>query len=259
MKIHVITDLEGPAMITNFTQTRDTTPESKAISMALLTAEVNACVDGVLDFDPQAEVIVWDGHGSGGINLLDFHPQAKFLPHSHVPPRYGLDESYDAQFFVGQHAMAGTPNAPLAHTYSSKTIEYHKINGVPHGEFGCRAIMVGQLGIPTVFLSGDDKAVAEAQALVPGLHGAIVKWGLGRECALSLAPKAAQELIRVTATRACADIGNIPPVIVPPPYEQEIRVYEGVSIEGYLSRPNAEKLDERTVLIRAESIFELVV
>ena len=41
--------------------------------------------------------------------------------------------------------------------------------------------------------------------------------------------------------------------------DTEIRVYEGVSIEGYLSRPNAEKLDERTVLIRAESIFELAV
>ena len=259
MKIHIITDLEGPAMITNFTQTRDTTPESKAISMALLTAEVNACVDGILDFDPKAEVIVWDGHGSGGINLLDFHPQAKFLPHSHVPPRYGLDASYDALFFVGQHAMAGTPNAPLAHTYSSKTIEYYRINGVPHGEFGCRAIMVGQLGVPTVFLSGDDKAVAEAQALVPGLHGAIVKWGLGRECALSLAPRAAQELIRATATRACGDIGNISPVIVPPPYVQEIRVYEGVSIEGYLARPSAVASDERTVLIRAESIFELAV
>ena len=259
MKIHIITDLEGPAMVTNFTQTRDTTPESKAISMALLTGEVNACVDGILDFDPQAEVIVWDGHGSGGINLLDFHPKAKFLPCCHVPPRYGLGETYDALFFVGQHAMAGTPNAPLCHTYSSKTIEYYKINGVPHGEFGCRAIMVGQLGIPTVFLSGDDKAVEEAQALVPGLHGAVVKWGLGRECALSLSPKAAQELIRETAARACADIGNIPPVNVPPPYEHEIRVYEDVSVEGYLARPNAQQLDERTVLIRAKSIFELLV
>jgi len=39
MKIYMITDLEGPAMITQFTQTRDVTREDKAISMKLLTWE----------------------------------------------------------------------------------------------------------------------------------------------------------------------------------------------------------------------------
>lgn len=259
MKIHVITDLEGPAMITSFAQTRDTTPESEAISKALLTGEVNACVDGILDYDPDAEVVVWDGHGSGGINLLDFHPRAKFLPHSHISAPYGLDETFDALMFVGQHSMMGTENGPLCHTYSSRTIEYYKINGVPHGEFGCRAIMAGTMGVPTVFLAGDDKAVAEAQALVPGLYGAITKWGMGRELALSLSPVASREVIRETAARACAAIGSIPPVAVEPPYAQEIRVLEGVSIDGYLAYPNAEKLDNRTVVLRGNSIFDLIV
>ncbi len=41
--------------------------------MVQLTKEVNACVDGILDATPQAEVVVWDGHGSGGIIEDDFH------------------------------------------------------------------------------------------------------------------------------------------------------------------------------------------
>jgi D-amino peptidase len=117
--------------------------------------------------------------------------------------------------------------------------------------------MAGTLGVPTVFISGDDKAVAEARALVPGIFGAVVKQGLGRELALHLSPKAAQELIRETAAEACRNIDSIPPVKMDPPYEQEIRVLEGVSIDGYLKRPGAEKIDDRTVVLRSENICDL--
>ena len=257
MKIYMITDLEGPAMISRFNQTRDVTPEDKAVSMKLLTWEVNAAVDGILDVDKDAEVVVWDGHGSGGIDVLEFHPRAKLILRGPIRPPYFMDETFDAQFFVGQHAMAGTEAAPLCHTYSSKTIEYYKLNGMFVGEFGARAIMAGVLGVPTVFISGDDKAVAEAKALVPGIFGAAVKQGLGRELAVHLSPKAAHELIRETAAEACRNIDSIPPVKMDPPYEQEIRVLEGVSIEGYLKYPGAEKIDDRTVVLRSDDILEL--
>jgi len=257
MKIYMTTDLEGPAMISRFNQTRDVTPEDKAISMKLLTWEVNAAVDGILDVDKDAEVIVWDGHGSGGIDVLEFHPRAKLIARGPISPPYYLDETFDAQIFVGQHAMAGTEAAPLCHTYSSKTIEYYKINGMFVGEFGARTIMGGTFGVPTIFIAGDDKAVAEAKAMVPGIFGAAVKQGLGRELAIHLSPKAAQELIRETVAEACKNIDSIPPFKMDPPYEQEIRVLEGVSIQGYLKRPNTEKVDDRTVIMRSDNICDL--
>jgi hypothetical protein len=48
MKIYVMTDLEGPAMVSRFAQTRgqSETPELKRQAMQLLTGEVNAAVDG---------------------------------------------------------------------------------------------------------------------------------------------------------------------------------------------------------------------
>ncbi len=257
MKIFIITDLEGPAMISRFNQTRDVTPEEKARSMKLLTWEVNACVDGILAYDPKAEVMVWDGHGSGGIDVFEFHPKAKLLARGPISAPYYLDESYDALFFVGQHAMANTEAAPLCHTYSSKTVDHYKINGLLVGEFGARAIMAGQFGVPTCFIAGDDKAVAEAKELVPGIVGAAVKQGLSRELAIHLAPKAAHKLIRKKAKKACARIKDIPPVKVDPPYEFEARVLEGCSIEGYLGREGAEQIDERTVIIRADDICKL--
>jgi D-amino peptidase len=154
--------------------------------------------------------------------------------------------------------MAGTANAPLCHTYSSKTIEYYKINGEFVGEFGARAMMAGTLGVPTVFIAGDDKAVAEAHQLVPEIHAATVKWGLGIESALHLSPTAARDLIRKVASEAIQDIGNIALVIIDPPYRQEIRVKQGVSIKPYLEK-GFNQIDERTVLLHSENICDLLI
>ncbi|HET7771064.1 MAG TPA: M55 family metallopeptidase [Chloroflexota bacterium] len=256
LKIHVITDLEGAAMVFGFHQTRgvDGSP-ANAEAKRILTGEVNACIDGILDEDPKAEVLVWDGHGSGGIVYEQFHDKAQLLPHRSTPAPYGLDETFDAVFFVGQHAMAGTPNAPLAHTYSSKTIEHYKLNGEPVGEFGMRTYMAGTLfGVPVAFLSGDDKAVAEAQALVPQLVGVATKVGTGLESAVSLGPGKARKLIRKGAAKAVRRVrkGKVAPVVLEGPYEWEVRVLEGQSVEGYLKRAGAERVDERTVVIRSE-------
>ncbi len=257
MKIFIMTDLEGVAMVSRFDQTRDeATPESKAQAMKLLTAEVNAAVDGILDAAPEAEVIVIDGHGNGGINIMEFHPKAKLIPRSpNTLPCYP-DSTFTAMFFVGQHAMAGTKAAPLAHTYSSKTIEYYKLNGRMVGEFGARAYVAGSFGVPVVFISGDDKAVAEAKTFVPDIFGAVVKQGLDLELAIHLSPEAARELIRKTASEAVRNLHLIQPIKLEPPYELEIRVKEGKSIEHYL-RSGATKIDERTVVFKSGNLCEL--
>jgi len=257
MKIYMITDLEGAAMVSRFDQTRDeATPESKAQAMKLLTAEVNAAVDGILEAAPVAEVIVWDGHGNGGIDVMEFHPKAKLIARGPIKPPYFLDNTFDAVFFIGQHAMAGTKDAPLAHTYSSKTVEYYKLNGQVVGEFGARAYMAGSFGVPVVFISGDDKAVAEAKTFVPNIFGAVVKQGLGLELALHLSPNAAQELIRKTAAEAIRNMHSVKPITLDPPCEQEIRLKEGMSIEHYL-RSGAKKIDARTVVFKSNTICDL--
>lgn len=256
MRIHIITDLEGAAMVFTFAQTRVLTGEPlKAPAMRILTAEVNACVDGILDADPGADVVVWDGHGSGGVDYETFTEKATLIAGKVAAP-YGLDETFDALFFVGQHAMAGTPAAPLAHTYSSKTVEYYKLNGEYVGEFHLRTYMAGTLfSVPAAFLSGDDKAVAEAQSLVPELVGVATKMGLGHEAARSLAPARAQRLIREGAAEAVRRVreGRIQPVQVQPPYVFEVRVLEGqeAGLEGYLRR-GAERLDARTAVLRTD-------
>jgi D-amino peptidase len=255
MKLYMITDLEGPALISRFNQTRDVTPEDKVRWMRLLTGEVNACIDGILDFDADAEVVVWDAHGSGGILEEEFHRDGKLIARGPIRPPYYLDESYDALLFVGQHSRAGT-NGVLCHTYSSKSVEYYKINGVELGEFGCRALMAGTMGVPTILCTGDDTAVVEAQELVPNIAGAAVKQALGRELAIHLSHEAACELIREVAHTACTRLGEIEPYFFEGPYTQEIRFLEGVSIQSSLEA-GWEYVDARTIRKTADDICEL--
>jgi D-amino peptidase len=157
--------------------------------------------------------------------------------------------------FVGQHAKMGDRGV-LCHTYSSKSIEYYKINGVELGEFGCRALMAGTMGVPSVFVAGDDAAVEEAQELVPNIVGAAVKQALSRELAIHLSHEAACALIREKAAEAVRMIHEIKPYYFAGPYTQEVRVLEGVSIQGYLDG-GWEYVDARTVRKTRDDICEL--
>ena len=182
MKIYIVTDLEGPAGVNMWVQTREgATPENLA-AKHLLTAETNAAIDGILDANSDAEIIVMDGHGSGGLIFELLHPRAKYIMHGVRDAGYNsfADAAlYDALMFVGQHAMAGTPAAPLCHTFSSRSIEYYKLNGQFIGETGYIAALFGYYNVPAIFLSGDDKACIEAKSHVPNIVTVPVKEGLG--------------------------------------------------------------------------------
>ncbi|MFP4176943.1 MAG: M55 family metallopeptidase [Planctomycetota bacterium] len=260
MKIFMHTDLEGAARVCRWFQTRasENCPEQKHEAMEYLTGEVNATVEGILEAEPEAEVIIWDGHGSGGLIPQDLHREAKLLNRAPIDPPYTLDETYDAMFFVGQHAMAGTEDANLCHTYSSTHITHFRLNGTFVGEFGARSVLAGSFGIPTVFISGDDRAVAEARELCPSIHGAVVKWSHGEELAVHLSHIAAKDKVKKIASRAVRHVDSIQPITMDPPYELEIRVKEGHGIGDHLEQ-GAKRVDERTVLYRSDDICDLPV
>jgi D-amino peptidase len=97
VKIYVLCDLEGAAGVVDFhTQTY---AEGKYNEQAktLATLELNALVDGALE-GGATEVIVLDGHGSGGIDIAQVHPEAKVMYGRPLPRGWGLDRSYAAQF-----------------------------------------------------------------------------------------------------------------------------------------------------------------
>ncbi len=259
MKWYVLTDLEGACRVNRWDQTRvgELTPGKRG-AMTMLTLEINAAVQGVLDIDPYGEVIVWDGHGNGGIDEQLLSDRAWLIARgSLIRAPYGLERGFAGQIVIGQHAMAGTPRATLAHTYSSKTVEYYKLNGQAIGELGCRAVMAGAMGVPTLFVSGDDKATAEARALLPGVRTVDTKLSLDTELALHRPPQLVHQEIREQVALAARHAKEAEPLCWPGPYELEARVLPDCSPEHYLRYPGAQQLDERTVRAVADDLTTL--
>jgi D-amino peptidase len=260
MRIYILTDLEGPAGVNLWAQTREGDTPLKREAMHLLTQETNAAIEGILQAAPESEIFVLDGHGSGGLLFEELHSAAQVFMHGSIPDKTCYIDAAmpcDALMFVGQHAMAGVPDGPLCHTFSSRSIEHYKLNGELIGETGCIAARFGERGVPTIFLAGDHRACEEAETIIPGMVTVATKKGLGVQYALHLSAHESRRRIREGAAEAIGRIGEIEPYRVEGPYELEIRVLEGVSLEGYLGSHKYEQVDDRTVLRRGDNIEQL--
>ena len=262
MKVFMVTDMEGVAGIVSFTD--QSYPDGKYYEQAkkLETAEVNAAVDGLLDAGV-TEVLVWDGHGAGGISFEDLHPAAKLLHGRPSPPWSRLNEviqQYDAVVIVGQHAMAGTMTGNQNHSQSSRTIDYIKVNGKPIGEIGQIALHFGSFGIPLIFLSGEIDACKEIEDLIPDVTTVAVKQGLGRGAAISLSAQEARRLIREGIRQAIEQQQATPiaPLVWEGPYVLEKRYFHTDVADGVAAQPGFERVDSQTVRLQGDNIRDII-
>ena len=262
MKAVMMTDIEGVAGVVTFEQQSYATGPYYEEAKHLLTQEVNAAVEGLLNAGVE-EVLVIDGHGPGGIKFEEIHPRALLLHGRPLAPesvQRTVTAEYDVALMIGQHAMAGVIDGNLAHTQSSRHIDYMKLNGTPIGEIAQFALYCGALGIPMIFLSGDDAACREVEALIPGIVTAAVKRGLSRNSAISLSKEAARSLIRDRIQIAVQNHATNPvaPLVWDPPYELEIRYFHTDTADDKASAPDVERVDSQTVRIRGDDILELI-
>ncbi len=252
VKVYILTDGEGPAGIQRSEQVDPNFPDLKK----QLAEEINAAVQGVLE-GGATEVIVLDGHdGSRTLRLADLHPRAKLLQGTPLPRSLGLDSSFAALLFVGQHAMAGAPGV-LAHSYSSESIQNIWMNGKPVGEIATRAAYAGWIGVPTIFISGDRAACEELLEIVPNAEVAIVKEALSWSAALSLSREAALSLIRQKAKAAMLRRVEIKPYKVTGPVEFRIEYTTRNPVRPEVERgPGITKINQRTISIRGKDFIE---
>lgn len=255
----IMADLEGAAGVERFSQTYPEEP-FKVPAMRLLTREVNACIAGIFDADRDGSVFVIDRH-SAGILPNELDPRARYALWGEarrvIRPDYA---EFDTYLYVGQHAMAGVPNAPLAHTDASKNVVYKRFNGVFVGEFGVEAVRAGHHGIPVIFFAGDDKGVAEARGLIRGIVTVTTKRGEGWQRASHLDPVDACAAIRSRAAQAVRRRGAVAPLQVEPPYSHEIRFVQPKDFsQMVIPGVNVTQLDPFTVLFRFDDLDKLQV
>jgi len=216
VKVYISCDMEGISGVVAGKQTQMDGDEYKR-AQKLMTGEVNAAIEGALT-GGATEVLVNDSHGSmRNILIEELNPSAQLISGSPKPlsMMQGIDGSFDAAFFIGYHAQAGTAYSVLDHTYSGATVYQVSLNGRPVGETGLNAALAGHFGVPVVLVTGDKLLVEEAKALLGTVEVVAVKESYGRSAAKCLVPEAARELIREAAQRVLSKGGK--PFVVKPP------------------------------------------
>jgi D-amino peptidase len=259
--IYMMTDLEGVAGVVSFEDQAFATGRYYDQAKRLVTAEVNAAVEGLLDAGVE-DVLICDGHGAGGIWFEDIHPKAKLL-HGRpitIQQLFAPLADYEAVVMIGQHAMAGVPTSNQNHTQSSQTIDYMKLNGQLIGEIAQFALYSGALGKPMIYLSGEIDACKEAEALIPGITTTSVKQGLGRGAAISLSASEARSRIRAGIRQAIERQRTqpLPPLTWPGPYQLEKRFFHTHVADQAAMQPDAIRVDSQTIRYEGNDLRTLI-
>jgi D-amino peptidase len=224
LKIFLSSDMEGTAGVVDWQQCVGDGQEAVA-GRKLLLAEVNAAIEGALA-GGATQVVVNDSHSTmRNLPADQLAGQASYLSGSHKPlyMMQGLDDSFDAVLFISYHGSIGAP-AGLSHTYNPRAVVEARIDGVVTGEAGINALVAAHYGVPVVLITGDRCACEEADALMPGIHQAVVKEHVSRLAAHSLHPELACELIRERARAAVAAATDAaPPPLDPGVLEVSVR------------------------------------
>ncbi|MEW2146381.1 M55 family metallopeptidase [Micromonospora vinacea] len=258
MKVLISVDLEGISGIVHPTETNPDRYDYER-GRALMTAEANAVIAGVLDAEPDAVVWVADAHGTFR-NILpeDLDRRAHLVRGKPRPLGMlaGLDEQTDAVLLVGYHARAGAGPAVLAHTISDAVLDV-RVAGRSSGEIGLNVAMAGHLDAPVVLLSGDDTACAEFSELVPSAVTVAVKQTLGQAAAVALHPQEARERLRHAAADAIARRSSIPPVRLAGPLDVEVDLYGPYMVDLATLVPGVTRVGGgRTVAFHAVDVAE---
>jgi D-amino peptidase len=223
MKVFISADMEGTAGVTDGDQCREGRPDYLRFRR-LMTEEVNAAVLGALEAGA-TEIVVNDSHATMR-NLLieELHPQVQLLSGRPKPfsMMQGIDSSFDAVFFTGYHAAAGTQDAILDHSYSGACVRQIKLGNLVVGEAGLNAALAGHFKVPVALVTGDATAVAQLKKLIPHVETVSVKQPVGRLAAQSYQPVEARRRIKEGASKALRRARELKPFTVQKPVTLEI-------------------------------------
>src|SRR6201996_8869840 len=196
LKVYISVDMEGVAGVVTGDQLIPGGFEYDRFRR-FMTDEAVAAVRGAKAAGA-TEVVVSDSHGNAENLLIEMFPKDVRIVRSwprHGEMMAGLDSSFGAAMFVGYHASTTNPKGVRAHTISSAHFTRVGLNGNAVTEGELNAAYAGALGVPVVFVSGDDVAVEEVTSRIGKMETVATKKALGFHSAESLTPAASSEKI----------------------------------------------------------------
>jgi D-amino peptidase len=252
-KLFLSADIEGTCGIADWKETELENPQG-AYFRAQMTREVAAACEAAFDAGID-EVLVKDAHSTGrNIDPSLLPEKVKILRSWTRDPQVmmaGLEPGFDGTIFTGYHSAAGSDGNPLAHTMNGGNV-WVKINGVPASEFLINSYTSISLGVPVLFLSGDEALCSFADGLGWGMKTAAVSKGIGN-ASISLHPSVARHLIKEGVAAALASPPSAAQQYIPRRFEVEIRFKEHYLAHRGSFFPGAQKLGSHEVAYSAST------
>ncbi len=258
LKVFISVDMEGISGVVNWDDV-DVGGKDYDLFRRLMTEEANAAVEGAMRAGA-TEIVVRDAHDTGRNILPDLlRPEARLLRDWSYGPlsmMEGLDASFDAVIFIGYHARAGTPDAVLEHTMTTRLLDV-VINGKKMPEAGINAMIAGMFDVPVILVSGDKAIGGQARELFGDVETVVVKEGIG-SAELGIHPVKTRELIREKATAALKRLQDFKPYKLKPPYTLDVSFVDEAGAQKASWIPGAIRKDEYTVSFTADSVMDLL-
>ena len=259
MRVYIAVDSEGSACVV-----REKHPDhvygtwQADFIREQATAEAAAAVEGARDAGAD-DILVHDAgfiRGASPVGLVlhyDRLPRGIRVCLGGVRVKDAVDSSFDAAVLIGHHAMAGTEDGVMAHTFSSAAVKGMWLNERPIGEIGFEALQIGTFGVPVVMVSADEAGCREAKEWLGNIEVAPTKRGLGTHQAVSLHPQDACDLIRERTAAALARIGEFRPFSLPPPFEQRLECYTPEQARARCERAGGTMTTPSSFVVRTDS------
>ena len=261
MNVFVSVDIEG---ITGVVHADMMSPEQREYNRGrkLMTDDANAAVEGLTQAGAEY-ILVVDGHGPmRNLVFEDMHPATHLMTGSanardHCQLEGADTRAFDAAVFVGYHAMAKTYNAIHPHTIAGAAVHELRINGVPHGETGINAAVLGSMGVPVVMVTGDVTTCHEARHFLgDGIETVAVKDAVGRNSAICRPPSATLPEITEAAKLALEKRGEVAPYLQGETVQFEIDFLTMMQCDRAAGLAGVERVSPVTIRIDGDNAWD---
>ncbi len=255
MRVFIAADMEGATGVVHGDQLLPGKPGYGA-ARSLLTRDVNAAIEGVLDADADASFVVGDGHGvMRNVVLEELHASAELVigpasvENKPLCQLEGIDHGFDMLFCVGYHSKAGF-GGTLSHTFVGSLISELRLGGRAVGEVTANAHVAGAFGVPLGLVVGNDDLERELGEDLPGERPFVwTKRSLGPTAAVCRVPSLTTRLIREGARQAVRSLrdGKLPVSGDGGAVEFEVEFYRRESAARASEASGVQRSGDRTV------------
>lgn len=252
-RILIYHDMEGLSGEDDWRMFSFAHPEQYTKGRELLTADVNAVVEGL--FRGGAGLVqVVDAHGSGNpepdVILEKLDKRASMLSRD-APFRQYVDivepNVYDAIVCVGMHSKTGSGGF-ASHTFTLGMDIILNEKSVTETELV--AYSWGRVGVPVIFVSGDDKLANDLKTM-PWIEFAMVKRATSASTVELRPVKEAHQELMDKAAKSVMNISSATVMKLQEPIKAMLRVVPPANLERLKNMPGVEFQDDRASFVAA--------